>query len=103
MLYEVITLEATAELQAYCPQTPIVSVGDREADVYDLFLESQTRHQDILVRAAWNRRVAHPEKYLWETLAAQPEAGRLELAVPRKGQQKARTALLTIRHAQIIV
>lgn len=95
------SLDATAKIQAQCPQTRIISVGDREADVYDLFLASGTRNQDILVRAAWNRRVAHPEKYLWETMAAQPEAGRLELAVPRKGQQPARPALLTVRHAQI--
>lgn len=95
------SLEATAEIQVQCPQTRIVSVGDREADIFDLFLASQELRQDVLVRAAWNRRLEHPDQYLWETLEAQPEAGQRTLTVPRKGKQAARTASLSVRHARI--
>jgi hypothetical protein len=46
------SLEATSQMQKQLPQTRIVSVGDREADVYELFALSHTLSQDVLVRAA---------------------------------------------------
>jgi hypothetical protein len=50
------------------------------------------------VRASWNRSVAHPQKYLWETLTAAPVLGETELLVPaRSGKTAARTARLTVR------
>jgi hypothetical protein len=95
------SLESTATLQAQLPQTRLVSVGDREADVYDLFLQAQARHQDVLVRAAWDRCVAHPEGHLWAYLHSQPIAGTLTITVPRKPGQAARRAILTIRYARV--
>jgi hypothetical protein len=57
------SLEATAVFQADCPDTLMVRVSDREGDVYDVFLRRPKLHQHLLVRAAWNRAVAHEEKY----------------------------------------
>ena len=37
--------------------TEIISVGDREADVYDLFVAERPVGVELLIRAAWNRRV----------------------------------------------
>ena len=34
------------ELARECPQTQVVSVGDREADIYDIFVEAQQQHFD---------------------------------------------------------
>ncbi len=34
------------ELAAECPQTQIVSVADREADIYDIFVEAQQQPVD---------------------------------------------------------
>lgn len=59
-----ISLEKTAKLQEKMSPVHFINIGDREADVFDLFLESKNLKQDILVRAAWNRCVEHPEKYL---------------------------------------
>lgn len=78
------SLETTAELQKQLPQTHIVSVGDREADIYDLFLQAQELRQDVLVRAAWDRRVAHPEGHLWAYMESRPVAGNVTITVPRK-------------------
>ena len=94
-------LEAVIEVHEYCPQTHFVSVGDREADVYDLFLVPRPVGVDLLVRAAWDRRVEHPEQYLWARLAAHPMAGTLTLEVPRRGSQPARTATLTVRFGRV--
>lgn len=95
------SLKATCQMQKQLPHTKVVSVGDREADVYELFALSHTLSQDVLVRAAWDRKVEHPENYLWSFLESQPVAGQLTITVPRKGKQPARQAELSIRYAKV--
>jgi hypothetical protein len=56
------------QLAAECPQTQIVSVADREADIYDIFVESQQQtgpRADYIIRAKEDR----------STLERDPEAG----------------------------
>ena len=46
------------ELAAACPQTQIVSIADREADIYDIFVEAQPQtgpRADYLIRAKEDR------------------------------------------------
>ena len=40
------------QLAAACPQTQIVSIADREADIYDIFVESQQQQQEQQPRSA---------------------------------------------------
>ena len=47
------SLEAVKAAHARCPDTHLISVGDREADVYDLFLVDRPAGVDLLVRASW--------------------------------------------------
>ncbi|MCS6861865.1 MAG: hypothetical protein NZT92_16285 [Abditibacteriales bacterium] len=91
------SLTATADLQKPLPQTRRVSVSDREADGYDLFLGAQALCQDVLVRAAWDRRVAHPEGDLWAYLQHGPLAGRVSVPVPRRLGQPSWQAAWTVR------
>ncbi len=95
--------QATVTVAARSPATQIVSVGDREADLYALFeLAAQTEHgPGLLVRARHNRTLAHEQQRLWPTLASQAVAGQIQLAVPRQGARKARHAKLEIRYAQV--
>ena len=79
------SLAAVNESQHECPQTHFISVGDREADVYDLFVAERAEGVDLLVRAAWDRRVAHEERYLWAAVRAQPVAEIVPVPVPRQG------------------
>jgi hypothetical protein len=95
--------EAVAEAQALCPQTTLVSVGDREADLYELFdlAAKDPAGPKLLVRAERSRQRRVEEELLWEKLDREPVAGYQELYVPRKGSRPARTAILRIRHAQV--
>ena len=88
-------------LKSYCPQAQIVSVSDRESDIYDLFIEERAPSVDWLVRAAWNRGVDHPEKYLWETMQSVPVIGETSLLIPGRGKLAERTATMTIRTAPV--
>jgi hypothetical protein len=94
-------LEHLSALKARCPDTHIVGVCDREGDVYDVFVAERPAGVDWLVRAGWNRSVAHPEKYLWEAIAATPALGQTELQIPGSGNTIARTARLTMRCAPV--
>jgi transposase-like protein/transposase Tn5 family protein len=93
----VLSLEAVKETRVHCPSTRFVCVGDREADVYDLFLVERPPGVDLLVRAAWDRRVTDPQKHLWAAVGAAPVAGSAEVTIPRHPGQPARTATLTVR------
>lgn len=97
------SVEAVIEAQARCPQTHFVCIGDREADVYDLFLQERPSGVDLLVRASWNRCVDHPERYLWTKVAAQPVVATLTVRVPRRGAQPARQATVYVRWCLVLL
>lgn len=91
------SLAAVRASAAQCPATHFVSVGDREADVYDLFVQDRPPQVDLLVRAAWDRRVAEEQEHLWAAVAAAPVLAAATVPVPRRGAQPTRPAEVTIR------
>jgi Transposase DNA-binding/Transposase Tn5 dimerisation domain len=91
------SVDAVLAAHGACPQTRFVSVGDREADVYDLLARERPPGVDVLIRAAWDRCVTQPEHYVWATVAACPVEATSTVQVPRRGAQPARTATLAIR------
>jgi hypothetical protein len=95
------SLETVIGAKARCPTTQVVSVGDREADVYDLFLVDRPAGVDLLVRAAWDRAVDGPQPHLWAALADAPTLVTREVAVPRRPGLPARTARVAL-HAQSV-
>jgi hypothetical protein len=95
-----VSLEATARAQKQIGPTPhLINVGDSEADVYDLFRKAKLLQQDLLVRAAYDRNVDHPDQHLWAHLTHQALVGEIKLQVPRKPGKAPRTAQLEIRFA----
>src|SRR5215510_3484375 len=95
------SLAAVREARHECPQTHFLSIGDREADVYDLFVAERPEGVDLLVRAAWDRRVAQPEHYLWARILAQPVAATLTVHVPGQAERPARQATLALRFCTV--
>lgn len=79
--------------------TTVVTVADREADIYDLFALKRELNSELLIRAKHNRRINHELKFVKEAISQVPESGQLTILVPRQDQQKSRTACLTIRYA----
>ena len=91
------SLEAVFNARDWCAPTRCVSVGDREADVFDLLAAERPEGVELLVRAAWDRCVEVPERSVWATVAAQPVVEHLTLQVPRRGTQPGREATLALR------
>ena len=93
-------------LQAACPQTHFISVGDREGDVYDLFLLERAPGVDLLVRATQDRRLVAEDptqRKLRAALAACPVATTVSVAVPRQGARAARQATLAVRFRPVVL
>ena len=92
-----------AEIQQACPQTQLISMGDRESDIYELFLEA-TRHQNgpgLLVRMNRATRRQVEGRLLWNYLSDRAVAGTLTLHIPHRGKRKARDTRLEVRFAQV--
>jgi hypothetical protein len=96
-------LNQASALKRYCPDTSVVSVCDREADVYDLFVAERGAGVEWLVRAAWNRGVDHPDKYLWEAMQSVTAMGTTALHVPARKGVPERTTELVLRCAPICI
>ena len=92
-----------AQAQQKCPETTLVSVGDREADIYELFhlaLEEPSGPK-LLVRAEQDRLLADGQGHLWTIVQQQPRAGIQRLHLRRQRQRAARDAELEIRYAEV--
>jgi len=87
-----------ARIQPLLPGTRLVSVGDREADFYELFREATTdpKGPGLLVRAVKDRKTADAAP-LWESLEKRASAGTMTVEIPRKGGRPERTARMSMR------
>jgi len=111
------------ELAAECPQTRVVSVADREADVYDIFVEAQRQREassshepskpcaDFLVRARVERclteRDAEAGGATYLKVRGEVERSRLlgtrVVNLPETPKRAARAATIELRAVTVIV
>ncbi len=90
------------------PDKIIVSVGDREYDIFEAFSSASLPNSKakILIRAAQNRRLAlenEETNLLWSALESADELGERELIITQTKQHKARTSKLSIKVKEVIL
>lgn len=92
-----------AQVQALCPDTLLVSMGDRESDIYELFEAAYTTDHapGLLVRSERSRNRKLDQGFLWDVMAQKEVAGLLQIHVPRSGSRPARDAWVDIRFAKV--
>ena len=97
-----ISFKKASDAQRLCPGTTVVSIGDREADVYELFMEanSDKLNARVLVRARDDRRLKDG-LLLWTKMAGKSVAGIQEILLPRKQNQERRIARLEVKFSPI--
>lgn len=95
------------------PDTLLVTVADREGDIYEFFVQAQQaaaegKRAEWIVRACQDRRLSRPRpagdkgyNKLWATVRAAPVLGTRTCTVPRKQEQPARQAALQVRTASV--
>lgn len=88
----------------------VVTIADREADIYDLYLLADEIGTHYLVRASQNRKVnksaIHSDttgEMLWDFMSKQEVIGTLQINVPAKDNQPKRTATCNVKAAKINV
>jgi len=102
--------DATA-IAAMLPDTRVISVADREGDIFELFdlRRRQTgRKAELLVRAKFDRCLEGSDQKLFEELAAAPRAKTVTIPVPRQREHTAKPSTpgrpaLAARNAKVEV
>jgi hypothetical protein len=84
-----------------CPNSRLVTVCDREADIYEFFELAHRNGHELLVRATQDRGLEDGSGRLRAHMDSLPAAAEVELAVPRRGTQPARTARMAVRFANL--
>ena len=97
-------IEAFEQTVALAPaNTEVVTVCDREADIYEMFLVAQKPNASLLVRASSDRCLDEQEEALklWQKIEQQPIAGELTVKITGNQKRKARKATVSIRFTQV--
>ena len=105
-------IEALIATKEAMGDSQVVTVCDREADLYDLFKASSQIDAAVLVRASANRTVNRRSRYaekdvlkLWDYMLQQAETGSYTIQIPKRAKTKhceardARSATVTVRFA----
>ena len=79
----------------------LVTVADRESDIYELMALLRDKGVHVLLRVCRNRTVDHPSKLLKAAMAQAPVAGTLTVTVSQRKGQGQRDAILTVRHQRL--
>ena len=89
-------IEALGQTKSQAPAgVEVISIGDREADIYDFFVEAQ--ESPFVIRATQDRGVVSDESGTLKALMeSQPVAGEITAEAPARGNQSARSARLNV-------
>jgi hypothetical protein len=92
-------------LQAVHTQLPgdtvVLTVTDREGDMFEMFAEPRPPNSELLIRAGRNRRVAEAEKYVFAAAQAAPLAGECTVLLRRRPDRPARVCRLQVRFREL--
>jgi len=91
-------------------KTRVVTICDREADMYDFFLRGEQLCAPFIVRANHDRTVnkkspysEHTGQKLWDLLRNQSCAATFKIKIPKQKDQEARTAFCELRSARFVM
>lgn len=96
-------IRAAQETKAHLPgASRITVIGDREADIYEEFVQVPDERTHLLIRSCQNRCLAGGGR-LYEKLSGQSLAGEYEIEIQadRRNNRKRRLARLEVRFAEV--
>lgn len=99
------SFQKAAQVQKLCPDTMLIVMGDRESDLYELFVEAgkESDGPKLLVRAERTRNRKVDQELLWEFMANHNVAGSLKIHLSRSASRKARDAWIDVRFAEVVL
>ncbi len=81
--------------------TTVVTITDREGDIYEMLAMTRSDNSHLLIRAKHNRLVDNELKYLFPSLSASESVGEIEIVLPKTEKRMERKAVVTIRYTQV--
>ena len=96
-------LQAFEQTLALAPAgVEVITVCDREADIYEMFAFAQKQQAPLLVRASSDRALLDEEVgKLWPKVERRPIAGYLTVHIPGNDKRPARDATVSVRYVSI--
>ncbi len=99
-------IESLKVTKFLCLERTVVTVGDRESDIFELFVEAEEITAKVLIRATKDRILAKdsPEQAhetLWTHMRKTPLAGIQTIQLPARHNQPERSATLEVRYSEI--
>lgn len=94
------------ELAHEHPEKTIVSVGDRESDIFELLVlaTDDSSKAQLLVRAAQNRRLANEETLkLWEAVESTKELGTKKVVLPKTESTDLSPVELSVKSSKLTI
>ena len=92
--------EQTLELTP--AKVEVVTVCDREADIYEMFTLAQQQQAKLLVRASADRSLVDNEaSNLWKKVEQQIVVGQLTVQIPQNQNRQARQATVSVRFTRV--
>ena len=77
-----------------------IHIGDRDADIYELFFNSPDEKADLLIRARHDRRTAAGSQ-LWQHIGEQKVAAEEEIIIPDRTGKRKRKVQVQIRYKEV--
>jgi hypothetical protein len=99
---------ALSETEQRAPaDAKVVTVADRESDVFEFLHQAQEEGASFLIRARTNRLLVSEDSdeygSILEALTTVPACGEMAVEIAGNGQRKARTAQLELRKAEVTI
>jgi Transposase DNA-binding/Transposase Tn5 dimerisation domain len=97
-------IESLRTTKSLCPKKTIITVGDRESDIFELFVEADREEAKVLIRATNDRILIQDDEEhqtLWDHMGKTPLGGMETLQIPARHKQSERLAHLEVRYAEI--
>lgn len=93
-----------SKLQEELPDTQVIMVADREADIYDIYEEASICETNWIIRAQHNRPLEGEEKgakrrRLFNEIENKAPIGVIEYNLPTRAKRKARRVMMSVRVA----
>jgi len=96
-------LQALEQTLALAPTgVEVITVCDREADIYEMFAFARTKNAPLLVRASSDRALLDVEaRKLWPKVTGQPVVGYLTVHLVGNNTRRARQATVSVRFVSV--
>ena len=95
-------IQAAGTLRQAVGATKVVSIGDRENDLYEAFAAAIENEVELLIRSAQDRKIAEDTTLrLWDYVTGQPVLGGSTVNIGRNSNRNARIAHVQVRSVKV--